>query len=58
VIRIVLFPTCCDATERVNEPTPDRNKRPGAKKKAALCGLSLTAPGPPGVGSDDTGLCE
>src|SRR5438445_6693491 len=41
-----LFPTCCDANARVIEPTPGpRRGCPGAKKKTALCGLSLSAPG-------------
>jgi hypothetical protein len=50
VIRIVLLPACCDANRVVEQYK-------GQKKRAAVCAaLSLTAPGPPGVEPDNTGL--
>src|SRR5215472_19131152 len=47
-MRIVLFPLATTPTvRRVVETTPAPVAE--AKKKAASCGLSLSAPGPPGV---------
>src|SRR5436190_11748211 len=43
------LPTCCDALACCEARARRWTKVREPKKKAALCGLSLTAPGPPGV---------
>src|SRR5215831_16169783 len=44
------LPTCCDAAASL------KNERGKKKGRKLFCGLSLSAPGPPGVRRDNTGL--
>src|SRR5579862_8720592 len=52
------LPTCCDATASVVDPgASNPGQMKGQKKRPqVVCGLSLSAPGPPGVRRDNTGL--
>jgi hypothetical protein len=55
-MRIVLLPVLLGRDQVAPEPAPA--DLPGQKKRPRVCGLSLAAPGPPGVDEMILNFCQ